>query len=204
MAIPWHIPQHKRWQPWRMLLVAEASNSIPNAARPSATSAEIAAFEAFVQRYERLILNYLWRMTGEEQSAYDLLQETFLRAWEQFPKIARYQNPRAWLFRVATNLALSLRARRQGPVGMALPLDATNDPGASDPARHVVESELVRQTLQTLAPRSRAMLVLREVYGLSIEEIAGVLEMSRDAVKMALCRAREQFRTTYEREERQP
>jgi RNA polymerase sigma-70 factor (ECF subfamily) len=183
-----------------VLLLAEAGNIVPAVTH---AMADIAAFEAFVHQYERLILNYLWRMTGEEQSAYDLAQETFLRAWEHFAKIQQYQNPRAWLFRVATNLALSLRARRQGPVGMALPFDATNDPGASDPARHVVESEMVRLTLQTLAPKQRAMLVLRELYGLSIEEIAGVLDMSHDAVKMALCRAREQFRTAYEHEERQ-
>ncbi len=171
-------------------------------AQPTPTT-EVAAFEELVHRYERLVLNYLWRMTGEEQSAYDLTQETFLRAWQHFAKINHYESPRAWLLRVATNLALTLRTRRAAPVGAAIPLDDTHEPAASDPARRVVESEQVRLTLQALSPRARSMLVLRELYGLDINEIAGILGMSRDAVKMALCRAREQFRAIYEREEGQ-
>jgi RNA polymerase sigma factor (sigma-70 family) len=146
-------------------------------------------------------LNYLWRMVGEEQAARDLTQETFLRAWEHFPKISGYENPRAWLLRVATNLALTFRTRRRAPVGAAVPLDDLNEPNASDPARRIVESEMVRLTLHALAPRERALLVLREVYGQSIDDIAGILGMTRDAVKTALCRAREHFRTVYEQEE---
>jgi len=205
MAIPWQIATRGHWRGWRrFLLLAEAGNGIAGSSRQPAAATHSAAFEIFVQQYERVILNYLWRMLGEEQNAYDLTQETFLRAWEHFSKIAHYDNPRAWLFRVATNLALALRARHRSPVALAMPLDALNDPGASDPARHVVESDLVRLTLQTLPPKQRAMLVLREVYGLSIEEIADVLAMSRGALKMALYRAREQFRVAYEREDRQP
>ncbi len=204
MAIPWRMATGRQWHPWwRALSLAETDKRAPHAP-PPAPAADVAAFETFVQHYERLILNYLWRMTGDEQSAYDLTQETFMRAWAHFPKIQHYQQPRAWLFRVATNLALSLRARHGGAVGLAVPLDAQNDPGTSDPARHVVESEMVRLTLQSLAPKPRAMLVLREVYGLGIDEIATVLAMSPGAVKMALSRAREQFRLTYEREEGQP
>ncbi len=62
-------------------------------------------FERFVQTYEHLILNYLWRMTGDEQSAFDLTQETFLRAWQKFAALKDYDLPKAWLLRVATNLA---------------------------------------------------------------------------------------------------
>jgi RNA polymerase sigma factor (sigma-70 family) len=192
----------RRWR-WRHILAEIGDAATGMRAQPRARAGEIAAFEDFVYQYERLILNYLWRMTGEEQSARDLSQETFLRAWEHFTKIRTYENPRAWLLRVATNLALTLRTRRRAPVGAAIPLDDANGPLASDPARRVVESEMVRLTLQALAPRARAMLVLRELYGLGIDDIAGILGMTRDAVKTALYRAREQFRTLYEREEGQ-
>ncbi|HEY7093743.1 MAG TPA: RNA polymerase sigma factor [Ktedonobacterales bacterium] len=154
------------------------------------------SFESFVRRFERQILNYLWRMTGEEQSAYDLTQEVFLRAWRHFSSISQYEQPQAWLFRVATNLALthnSSRKHQAAPMS-ALPNDA---PGASDPARHFAESEVVRQVLLQLPSRRRAALVLREVYGLSTAEVGKVLGMSETAVRMAISRAREQFRALY-------
>ncbi len=209
MAIaPWmagRLPHRPRRWRWRFILAEIGAGAAAGREQPRAQPGdEVAAFEGFVHQYERLILNYLWRMTGEEQSARDLSQETFLRAWEHFAKIRDYENPRAWLLRVATNLALTLRTRRQAPVGAAIPLDEANAPLASDPARRVVESEMVRLTLQALPPRARAMLVLRELYGLGIDDIAGIMGMSRDAVKTALYRAREQFRAIYEREEGQP
>jgi RNA polymerase sigma-70 factor (ECF subfamily) len=166
-------------------------------------ASEAGEFESFVRRFERRILNYLWRMTGEEQSAYDLTQEVFLRAWRHFSSISQYEQPHAWLFRVATNLALthnSSRKRQAAPMS-ALPDDT---PGASDPVRHFAESELVRQILLQLPPRRRAALVLREVYGLSTAEVGAALGMSETAVRMAISRAREQFRILYREGESLP
>jgi RNA polymerase sigma-70 factor (ECF subfamily) len=184
--------------------LAEMRNMvIDNSEQPNSRAGDGAVFEEFVDRNQRVILNYLWRMTGEEQSAHDLTQETFLRAWRNFGKIAHYDNPRAWLLRVATNLALTLRTRSHAPVGAAILLDDTNSPAMSDPARRVIEGEMVRLALQAISPRARALLVLRELYGLDLTDIAGILGMSHDAVKTALCRAREQFRAVYEREEGQ-
>jgi RNA polymerase sigma-70 factor (ECF subfamily) len=163
------------------------------------SASEVGEFESFVRQFERRILNYLWRMTGEEQSAYDLTQEVFLRAWRHFSSISRYEQPHAWLFRVATNLALTHNSsrKRQAPPMSAITSLSNDAPGASDPARHFAESELVRQILLQLPPRRRATLVLREVYGLSTAEVGAALGMSETAVRMAISRAREQFRTLY-------
>jgi RNA polymerase sigma-70 factor, ECF subfamily len=160
------------------------------------SASEAGEFESFVRRFERQILNYLWRMTGEEQSAYDLTQEVFLRAWRHFSSISQYEQPLSWLFRVATNLALTHNSSRKRQVA---PMSALQDdmPGASDPARHFAESEVVRQILLQLPPRRRAALVLREVYGLSTAEVGAALGMSETAVRMAISRAREQFRALY-------
>ncbi|MBA3827211.1 MAG: hypothetical protein H0X24_25370 [Ktedonobacterales bacterium] len=59
------------------------------------------AFETFFLRYDRQIASYLWRMLGDEHSASELAQETFLRAWQHFDEIRAYERPLAWLFRVA-------------------------------------------------------------------------------------------------------
>lgn len=155
------------------------------------------AFEAFFREHERQIFRYLVRMTGEEQTAHDLTQETFLRAWLHFAKISRYDSPAAWLFRVATNLALSHRRRRAAPAGSPELLGDDERPARSDPAGRLVEHSHIQQTLLELSANQRSALVLREVYGLSCEEIAGILGISRDAAKVTLFRARERFRARY-------
>lgn len=156
-------------------------------------------FEAFFGQYEQQVFGYLVRMTGDEQTARDLSQEAFLRAWQHFDKLLTYDHPSAWLFRVATNLALSHLRRRGSPVGSAKLLGDDDGPARSDPAWRFVERDLIEQILLELPPKQRAALVLREVYGLSCQEVAQALSMSRDAVKMSLWRAREQFRVRYVR-----
>lgn len=156
-------------------------------------------FEAFFSRYEQQVFGYLVRMTGDEQTARDLSQEAFLRAWQHFDQLQTYDHPSAWLFRVATNLALSHLRRRGSPVGSAKLLGDDDGPARSDPAWRFIERDLIEQTLLELPPKQRAALVLREVYGLSCQEVAQALSMSRDAVKMSLWRAREQFRVRYVR-----
>ncbi len=161
------------------------------------------AFEAFFRRHEREIFGYLWRMTGDEQAAYDLSQETFVRAWQHFDRIAGYDRPGAWLFRVATNLALTHQRRAAAPVGAAQSFSTGIDPASSDPAWRLAESDDVRATLLALPPQQRAALALREVYGFSCAEVAETLGMTLAAAKMTLSRARDAFRARYTRQEEQ-
>ena len=162
---------------------------------------ELEAFEHFVHTYERRIVNYLWRMVNDQEAAMDLSQEVFVRAWQHFSLLRTYEQPHSWLFRVATNLALSYRQRRRSPIGSALNLYEMTDPGRSDPALHIAERDLVHRLLAQLSPKRRAVLILREVYGMPATEIAPILNMSPEAVRLALFRAREQFRKLYQREE---
>src|SRR5579859_518871 len=156
--------------------------------------------EAFVRKHERAILNYLWRMTGEEETARDLAQEVFLRAWQHFETLRTYDKPSGWLFRVATNLALTHLKRRSLPAGSPEILTDERAPAASDPAWRLAERDLVRHILLELTPQRRAALVLREVYGMSAAEVGSILGISDVAVRMALHRARDQFRELYQRE----
>src|SRR5262245_41420099 len=61
------------------------------------TQGEVGEFEPFFRMHEPDIFTYLWRMTGDEQAAYDLAQETFLRAWRHFVRIRDYERPGGWL-----------------------------------------------------------------------------------------------------------
>lgn len=154
-------------------------------------------FNDFFQRHERAVFGYLWHLTGSREIASDLRQETFVRAWRHYDKIRAYDKPLGWLLRVASNLALSHRQRTRGRGADASQDQGEGDPAASDPARHVVEQQLVRDTLLALPPKMRAALVLREVCGLSFAEVAETLNTTPAAVKMTLSRAREQFRERY-------
>lgn len=158
-------------------------------------------FEAFFQQHERDIFGYLWRLTGEEQAAYDLSQETFLRAWQRFGKVRAYQRPGGWLFRVATNLALNHLRDRKTRGATLTPLQSAYVDGTGDPAPLLAQGDLVRRTLMALPPKQRAALVLREVYGMSNDEVAQAFGSSGGAAKTLLWRGRERFRELYRREE---
>jgi RNA polymerase sigma-70 factor, ECF subfamily len=220
-ARPAHLPSCAQpvRTPWRRLLLAlathqgEFTSGGSHADDTDATTPQ-AEFEAFFHRHHQDIFAYLWRMTGEEQAAYDLSQETFIRAWQRFTTLKRYDHPAGWLFRVATNLALKhLRHRRIVTRLAPAPLQDDDNPvepedlGAVhyvDHAEQVVQEDLVHRVLLALSPRPRAVLVLHDVYGLSTDEVAQTLNMTRSAAKMMLCRAREQFRIRYQRQEAQP
>jgi RNA polymerase sigma-70 factor, ECF subfamily len=196
----------ERWRRFWLAIVGDTNPAAPGRAGevgPQAVTRE-ASFEAFFRQHEQDIFAYLWRMTGEEQAAYDLSQETFVRAWQHYSRISGYDRPRAWLFRVATNLALNYLRDRGSHPDVVIEHELEEGLAGSDPAWHVVERDQVRETLLALSAKQRAALVLREVHGLTCEEVAHALGISRDAAKMLVCRAREQFRQRYTREEGRP
>ncbi len=199
----WLVGRGARW----LALASDASPGARHVAgdRSSGDAATAPAlpveFERFIREHERPVLNYLWRVTGEEQTSYDLTQEVFLRAWQRFKAIRTYEQPRAWLFRVASNLAFTYLKRRKLSVAVAQAGagdHSADHPEASDPAERLAERDAVRGALLELPARRRAALVLREVYGLSAAEIGAALGLSAPAVRMELHRAREQFRARYQ------
>lgn len=186
-----------RWA--RLLLAVTKSSGVPDAS--AASRADVEEFEQLFRRHERDIFTYLWRMTGDEHAAYDLAQETFIRAWQHFARIRAYERPGGWLFRVATHLALNHLRGRATPLGSASPLDSQALDVADDLAQQVAESDAVRCAVMALVPRQRAALVLREVYGLTCGEVAVALGISPGAAKTMLWRARDEFRALYHQQE---
>jgi RNA polymerase sigma-70 factor (ECF subfamily) len=169
-----------------------------------AKAGDQAAFEAIVQRYERQIYNFIYRMMGDPDDAYDLTQDCFVRAYRSLGNTNAELNISAWLHRIASNACLDVLRRRKRI--RWLPWDNTKyehlleDGGVDDPERNVVAVETttaVQATLNKMTPRNRAALVLREYEGLSCEEIGDILGMSRSAVKSVLFRGREEFRKLY-------
>ncbi len=184
----WRAP-HPVWRiPLDALAMRMGASDLSAARQADETNASH-EFEAFFQEHQRAIFSYLWRMTGDEQTGYDLCQETFLRAWRNFEKVTTYERPQMWLFRVATNLALTEQGRQRSATSLA----NVPEPATSDPAMRIVEHAAVREALAALQPRYRAALILRAVHGFTGEELAKALGMSLGAAKMTVSRARAQF-----------
>jgi RNA polymerase sigma-70 factor (ECF subfamily) len=176
------------------------------------------AFRELIEPYRRELHLHCYRMLGSVHDAEDLLQETLLAAWRGLDRFAGRSGLRTWLYRIATNRCLNaLRAgeRRSRPAvpptEVALPeptrwveptwlqpypddlLDGLPDhapgPDARYETREAVSLAFVT-AMQTLPPRQRAVLVLRDVLGFRAGEVAGALDTSEDAVNSALKRAR--------------
>lgn len=128
---------------------------------------------------------YCRRLTGNLWDAEDLVQDTLARAFSRAARTHQpVRNPRAWLIRIATNAYLDSR-RRPAPTPAALP-DHAELP-AADPAE--VRDALV-EVSTLLPPQERAAVVLKDVFDLSLSEIAGMLDTTVGAVKAALHRGR--------------
>jgi RNA polymerase sigma-70 factor (ECF subfamily) len=137
--------------------------------------------------YQPQVLRYLTRTLGQRETAEDLTQETFLRATRtHVPGEEPHQ--RAWIFRIARNLALNhLRdtSRHLALLPDAPPVDTT---GGHDTAL------IVNDALGQLSALDRDVFVLRESAGLSYDEIAATCEITSDAVRSRLQRARQSLR----------
>jgi RNA polymerase sigma-70 factor (ECF subfamily) len=157
---------------------------------------------------------YCYRLTGSVADAHDLVQEAFVRAIEHPPRDTG-ASWRPWLVRVATNLLRDRRRReRREYVGSWLPapIDTTAESwwssGLSDDAHaryQVAESVTFAflLALETLTPRERAVLLLRDVYDYSTRECADALELSEPNVKTTLHRARRAL-AEYDRDRNPP
>lgn len=172
---------------------------------------------ALLERFRVELTGYCYRMLGSTFEAEDAVQETFIRAWRSYDKFEGRAAVRSWLYRIATNVCLSMLGapqRRARPMdlspastadaglGPALPEntwvepmpDSRAVPAGGDPAEVALARESIRlafvAALQHLPPRQRAVLILREVLHWHADEVAELLETSVASVNSALQRAR--------------
>ncbi|MBL8045468.1 MAG: RNA polymerase sigma factor [Anaerolineales bacterium] len=163
------------------------------------TSQVQAAFERLFADYQTPILNYLYRLLGSAELAEDLTQEAFARAWKARRTLPAVQNPRAWLYRIATNLARD-HIRRQRLIAW-LPFFQNEDREPAlmtePPERDPLDAERMRRALLKLPEDYGVPLVLYTCQELSVAEVAAALEISTDAVKQRLVRARQKLREEF-------
>jgi RNA polymerase sigma-70 factor, ECF subfamily len=181
----------------------------------AATAGDEAAFTQLVENYRGELQVHAYRMLGSLEDAQDAVQDALLRAWRSRATYDGRSTFRAWLYRITTNACLRILERRPrrvvaydtGPAAELgarpqppadLPwlqpypdrlLDESPEPGDAVVARETIELAFLA-AIQHLAPRQRAVLILRDALDWPADDTAAVLEMSLAAVNSALQRAR--------------
>ena len=154
------------------------------------------AFERLFERYHAPILNYLHRMVGDRALAEDLTQDAFVKAYRALPGTKPDLAFKAWLYRIATNTAISHLRRRK--VVRWVPFLAGQDHSTGENVeRSVGRKHDVEQALAQLPQHYAAVLLLRHYQGLSLAETAQALEITENAAKLRLFRASKAFAAVY-------
>ena len=152
------------------------------------------AFRELVERHSRAVFRVAYRVTGRVEDAEDVVQETFLRAYKQLSRFEARANFRTWLHRIATNCAVDLlRARPKREVAEepeTLERTAGDDLPLPDRSMLGVQiKERLAGAMALLTEMERAAFTLRHFEGLSIDEIAGMLDLKTSATKHSIFRA---------------
>src|SRR5205085_7906342 len=172
----------------------------------AAKGGDVGAFEELVRRYDRNVFRIAQHITQNREDAEDVVQEAFLKAYQNLARFQENSKFYTWLVRIAVNEALmKLRRRRTGKL---VSLDEEIDTGEDTVTREVADwspnpeqlydqaewKDILERTIQGLPASFRTVFVLRDVEGLSTEETAEALGLSVPAVKSRLLRARLQLR----------
>ena len=158
------------------------------------------AFERLFDRYHAPILNYLHRMVNDRATAEDLTQDTFIKAYKALPDTNAELAFKAWLYRIATNTAIT-HLRRKKIVRWVPFADGFDHPSDESIERSVSRRFDVEQALSKLPQHYATVLLLRHYQGLSLAETAAALDITENAAKLRLFRARKAFAEVYGSEE---
>ena len=171
-------------------------------------SGDTGAFRTLVDRHSRSIFSLAYRMTGNEQDAEDIVQETFLRAYRRINRFELRSSFKTWLYRIAVNCSTDLLRQRPRQAALAVLEDTGEEPGgetvaadAAPPDQVVFGAEVQRKVasaLSELSQAERAAFILRHFEGQSIEEIGRALGLRASATKHSIFRAVQKMRRALE------
>ena len=168
------------------------------------------AFDGLVTRYRTRVFGMIYNMVHSEQDAWDLAQDSFLKAWKSIGRFRGQSSFYTWIYRIVTNLCLDhlrkKRSRGRDMTSTASPegepedvLDRMPDrrPGAS-PERSFAGRELrqcIVSALSRLSPRERMVFELKHYHGMRLRTVAGMLNTTEGTIKNTLFRATHKLRT---------
>jgi RNA polymerase sigma-70 factor (ECF subfamily) len=163
------------------------------------------AFEMLVRKHQTRVFSLVYRMLGDHAEAEEMAQEIFLKAFRALKRFERKSRFSTWLYSIATNHCLNQlesrrrrprlqelnrSARREGNPGPLLDQVADPTAGADQALERADLQRLVQEQLLTLTPEHRSILLLRDIQGLTYEEIGEILSLEPGTVRSRLHRAR--------------
>lgn len=182
---------------------ADGVDRIEQAAVAEARAGDVAALTALFDAYHGPITSYLYRLTGNRETADDLAQETFIKAFRALDRTSPDFNFRAWLYRIATNTAASWHRRQRLLTWLPFQRSDETDTPASEPghdpklAETLAEQELIAAALRRIGTKHASALLLRHHMRLTVEETAAALDITVNTAKVRLFRARKAFIDAY-------
>lgn len=174
-----------------------------------AAAGETAAFEQIMIHSQQRVMAMSWRILGNEADARDASQEVFLRVYKYLRRFKQDQDFFAWLYRITVNVCRDMLKKRQQQTDQFGSL-------AADPIEEILNTpfeqvdaeqsmiqeqrrELISRAIATLPFKERASIVLRDVEGLSTDEVARILKSSSTTVRSQISSARRKIRDYCER-----
>ncbi len=154
-----------------------------------AQAGDARAFAQIVSRYDKRVLGIAWRLLRNREDAMDAAQETFVRLYKYLGTYDRSRDLGAWLYRIVVNASRKLAAQRARAQAAVPPRGEASDVAAGLPASRDIE-----RAMAALTEKERAALVLRDLEGLSTEEVARILGSSQATVRVQVCTARKKIR----------
>src|SRR5436305_4858657 len=160
------------------------------------------AFRALVERHSRSVFRLAYRMTGNEQDAEDVVQESFLRAYRQLGRFESRANFGTWLYRITANCSVDMMRAKQARHDMArgesleeAAMDLRSyGPGPERLTESVEIERSVSNAMAALSPLERAAFTLRHYEGRTIDEISRTLGLGTSAAKHSVFRAVKKLR----------
>lgn len=166
------------------------------------------AFDQLMICYQRRVVSTAWRMLGNREDARDAAQEAFLRVYKHLGSFREDQEFAGWLYRIVVNVCHDL-ARKRGRADQFASLETERETGYIETlaggddieaaAIRAQEQAMVVQALETLSKKERAALVLRDLEGLSTEEVAQALGSSQTTVRSQISSARSKIKAFRDR-----
>jgi RNA polymerase sigma-70 factor (ECF subfamily) len=178
--------------------------------REKGDAAGVESFDAIFERYKSLVFNLTMRILGDREEAMDVSQEVFFAVYRKIHRFRGESSLKTWIYRIAINRASNRcrwwnRLRRRGTVSLDEHLSKDDsrtfseslESAASTPeeAFLIAEKRLeIERTLRRLPIQQRVVVVMRDVEGMSYEEIAELLHVSLGTVKSRIARGREELK----------
>ncbi len=165
-----------------------------------AQAGDAASFDELITSFQRKVVSTAWRMLGNQDDALDAAQEVFIRLHRYLRTFRVDQDFSAWLYRLIINACHDTRKRRPGFVSLEQEwqrggLDHLRSDDDVEASASLMEDEMmIARALETLSAKEKAALVLRDLEGLSTEQVARVLGSSATTVRSQISSARVKMR----------